>query len=285
MKIPVLQKPNPSSLFVGQKDVLNKLREVFIPCADSKLIPRCSCLLWGTGGIGKTQICLKFIEELSDRLSHVFWVDASSEGNIIMSLRGISSISAAQAACLDDSVESVLQWISGIQEEWLIVFDNADAPPVYVVERFIPSGNRGNILITSRNESMGRVVPSENIIEINEMEEADAITLLLKASHLDASAKHMEVAKKIVIELGCMPLAVDQAGAYIRAGRCSINKYLQQLSLHHQTLMSDPTFRGASKYDRTVYGTWDLSFTEIKKRASGQSRDRKSTRLNSSHRR
>jgi hypothetical protein len=49
------------------------------------------------------------------------------------------------------------------------------------------------------------------------------------------------------------------------------NKYLQQFSLHRQTLMSDATFRGASNYDRTVYGTWDLSFKEIKKRASGQS--------------
>ena len=68
-----------------------------------------------------------------------------------MSFKGISSISAAQAFCQDDAVESVLQWISSIQEEWLIVFDNADEPPVYVMERFIPPGNRGNILITSRN--------------------------------------------------------------------------------------------------------------------------------------
>ena len=69
-------------------------------------------------------------------------------------LRGISSTSAAQASCLDgldDSVESVLQWMSGIQEEWLIVFDNADEPPVYLVERFIPPGNRGYILVTSWN--------------------------------------------------------------------------------------------------------------------------------------
>ena len=146
MKIPVLRKPNSSSLFVGRKDVLDKLRKIFIHSADSK---RHSCLLWGTGGIGKTQICLKFIEEMSGRLSHVFWVDASSVESITMSIRGISSISAAQASCLDDSVESVLQWMSGIQEEWLIVFDNADDLPVYVVERFIPIGNRGNILITS----------------------------------------------------------------------------------------------------------------------------------------
>ena len=271
MKIPVLQKPKSSSLFVGRKDVLDRLRKIFIHSADSELTSRHSCLLWGTGGIGKTQICLKFIEEISGRLSHVFWVDASSVESITMSLRGISSISAAQGSCLNDSIESVLQWMSKIQEEWLIVFDNADDPPVYVVDKFIPPGNRGNILITSRNRSMGRVISFENLIEINEMEEADAIILLLKASCLDASAKHMEVAKNIVTELGCMPLAVDQAGAYIEAGKCSIDKYLQQFSLHRQALMSDATFRGASNYDRTVYGTWDLSFKEIKKRASGQS--------------
>ena len=79
---------------------------------------------------------------------------------------------------------------------------------------------------------MGSLISFENIIENNEMEKADVITLFLKASYLDASDEHMEVAKNIVTELGCMPLAVNQAGAYIEAGRCSIHKYLQQLSLH-----------------------------------------------------
>ena len=96
---------------------------------------------------------------------------------------------------------------------------------------------------------MGRLISFENTVEINEMEEADAITLLLKASYLHASAEHMKVAKDIVTELGCMPLAVNQAGAYIEAGKCSIHKYLKQFSLHRQMLMSDETFKGASKYD------------------------------------
>ena len=72
MKTPVIQKPNSSSLFVGREDVLDKLRKIFIHCADSKLMSRPSCLLWGTGGIGKTQICLKILEEMSSRLTHVF---------------------------------------------------------------------------------------------------------------------------------------------------------------------------------------------------------------------
>ena len=58
-----------------------------------------------------------------------------------MSLRGISSLPAARHSGVDDSVESVLQWISFLEEEWLIVFDNADVPPPEVVEKFIPPGN------------------------------------------------------------------------------------------------------------------------------------------------
>ena len=65
MKIPVHQKQNPSSLFVGRKDLLDKLRKIFIHYADSRLMSRGYCLLYGAGGIGKTQICLKFIEEIS----------------------------------------------------------------------------------------------------------------------------------------------------------------------------------------------------------------------------
>ena len=201
----------------------------------------------------------------------MFWVDASSLDNITISLRGISSMPTAKDLGVHDSVNSVLQWISHIQEEWLIVFDNADDCPPEVVANFIPQGNRGNILITSRNSSMGRVIGFKNVIKITEMDEQDAITLLLQVGHLAPLPEHLEAAKNIVTELGCIPLAVDCAGAYIQAGNCDIHQYLRRFSLHCQKLMSDATFTGASNYNQTVYGTWDLSFKEIQKRAGGQS--------------
>ena len=182
-----------------------------------------------------------------------------------MCLKRISSISAAQASGVDSSVDSVLHWISCMEEEWLMIFDNADNPPPEVVRRFMPSGNRGNILITSRNPSMRRLVSSE--IEINVMEESDAISLLLKASHIDALPEDLKVAESLVIKLGCIPLAVEHAGAYIYAGNSSINNYLRQFSLHCKDLMSDDIFKGESNYNQTVYGTLDLSLKEIKKRA------------------
>ena len=204
--------------------------------------------------------------------SHVFWVDASSSESIEISLKGISSMSTAQDFGVDGSVQSVLQWISSIQEEWLIVFDNADDSSPEAVVNFFPPDNRGNILITSQNQSMERIVTSlENSIEINQIEELDAVTLLLKASCLNLSDEHTEAARKIVIELGCIPLAVDHAGAYIAAEKCNINAYLRQFFLHCQTPMTDATSKEASNYYQTVYGTWDLSFKQIEQRASGQS--------------
>ena len=67
MKIPVPQKPRCSPNFTGRKDILDKLGKIFVYRANSRLISRRSCLLWGMGGIGKTQICLKFMEEMCDR--------------------------------------------------------------------------------------------------------------------------------------------------------------------------------------------------------------------------
>ena len=60
------QKPNSSALFTGREDILEKLKHHFAP-QDQGNTQRTSFLLYGMGGIGKTQICLKFVEEMADR--------------------------------------------------------------------------------------------------------------------------------------------------------------------------------------------------------------------------
>ena len=104
------------------------------------------------------------------------------------------------------------------------------------------------------------------------MAEKEAISLLVKASHITELPENVySVAQQIVNELCCLPLAVDQAGASIEAGLCSIDNYLEHLSQHRKKFMNHPSFRGASQYNRTVYETWDLSFTEIESRANKKS--------------
>ena len=57
--------PNPSNRFTGRTEVIAKLERHFSNTNDSAQ-KRKFFLLYGMGGIGKTQICLKFVEEMSD---------------------------------------------------------------------------------------------------------------------------------------------------------------------------------------------------------------------------
>jgi tetratricopeptide (TPR) repeat protein len=148
------------------------------------------------------------------------------------------------------------------------VFDNADHEPD-MITKFLPAGNQGNILITSRNPNMRCLSPDNSFIEIVEMEKESAVSLLLKSAFLDSSDNDLRVtSQEIVKELCSLPLAVDQAGAAIASGLCDIGEYLEMYRQHRQRLLDDPTFKGASNYGRAVYGTWDVSFVEIVARAA-----------------
>ena len=57
--------PNSSNRFTGRTEVIAKLKRHFSN-ADDLARKRKFFLLYGMGGIGKTQICLKFVEEMSD---------------------------------------------------------------------------------------------------------------------------------------------------------------------------------------------------------------------------
>jgi GTPase SAR1 family protein len=58
--------PSSSPYFVGCEDHLQKLQDYFCgrPANETK---RRTFVLFGVGGVGKTQICLKFLEQNPDR--------------------------------------------------------------------------------------------------------------------------------------------------------------------------------------------------------------------------
>jgi hypothetical protein len=152
--------------------------------------------------------------------SSVFWLDASSVGTITQGLRGLSNLPAAQSSGLDGSHESALHWIGSLKENYMMVFDNADVlSPAELEAYFPPPGKGGNIVITSCNAAMQILTLPENSLEVTEMDENDAVELLLRASVLDPCLMELQAeASKIVKELSYLPLAIDQAGAYIASG-------------------------------------------------------------------
>src|SRR5277367_2299996 len=205
------------------------------------------------------------------RFGIIFWIDATNDETINFSFQVITEYPEAIASGAKD-MASVIRWLSKMDSNWLLIFDNADGKP-NMISKSLPTGNRGNVLITSRNPEMKCNVPSGAWIEVEDMEEEDAISLFLKAASLDdTSEKLRKASMPIVKELCFLPLAVDQAGAAIGCGLCDMDDYLQMYSECHQTLLAHRPFRRASNYDCAVYTTWELSFSALEaKVAQGNS--------------
>ncbi|PFH44942.1 hypothetical protein AMATHDRAFT_184845 [Amanita thiersii Skay4041] len=254
-----------SSLFTGQEEYLQKLRKHFNNPSSS--IKRRSYLLYGLGGIGKTQICLKFMEEIEDEIPHVFWVDATSEDTIIFSLKAIAQNNALFAGESRPSIHQILQTISKMTETWFMIYDNADGPPS-VIQKHLPKGNKGNIIITSRNGALMRLT-SNCGTQVIQMKLDEARLLLARAAGLDETSieDHFE---EIVVKLGCIPLAVDMAGAYIQATCCSPAHYLGLFSKQCKRLLNDSKYIEMSDYGYTTYGAWEISMQRIESRAADE---------------
>ena len=163
------------------------------------------------------------------------------------------------------SPQSALKWITQ-RSRWLMIFDSADGH-YSVVEKFLPPGNGGNILITSRNVGLKRLaLDSVNVVDMGDDE---AIQLLLKSAMLHGTSDHItNMAQNVISELGGIPLAVDQAGAYMQNCGCSIGSYLELFKKHKHQLMSSQEFKGASGYGTSTYGTWDISMEQIERTAA-----------------
>ena len=147
---------------------------------------------------------------------------------------------------------------------WILVIDNADDPSLDV-SRFFPTGDRGHILLTSRNPEC-RWHQTVGYQKMDVMNSEDAITLLLRAAGKDQhSSKLRELAKPIAQALGYLPLALDQAGAAIRQGICTLKGYLSVYNRQRKQIMGTKPIQGSEAYKYTVYTTWEVSFQMIKK--------------------
>ena len=163
------------------------------------------------------------------------------------------------------SATSALLWISR-RANWLIVYDSADEH-YSVVEKFLPPGNGGNVLITTRNPGLKRLTLVS--LEVLDMTNEEGISLLLKSAMFDGTSDHiMVIARKVVAELGGIPIALDQAGGYMLSCGCSMDDYLELYTKHRDKLMSYPEFKGATGYDRNTYGTWEIAMQKIEKIAA-----------------
>ena len=198
---------------------------------------------------------------LKVRFWGIFWIDASS---YITAQQGFLEIS--RTCGVEEDPKAVRQWLSNIQDPWLLIIDNADDPSLDVSD-FFPTGNRGSILLTTRNPDC-KIHSTVGSCELGQLNMDEAVTLLLKAAGAEVTADEdaRRKAKPVIQTLGFLALAITQAGAYIRRGLCSIEEYCDVYTRRRQKMLMHRSVQANSDYKYSVYTTWEISIEAIEKR-------------------
>lgn len=175
----------------------------------------------------------------------------------------------ARMCKVGESMEDFKRSLTNSMEPWLLILDNADDPSLDI-SQFFPVGNRGTIIVTSRNPDC-RSHATVGSRELDEMKSDDAVTLLLRSGDLPCEDEELRgFALRIVETLGYLALAVNHAGASIRQRICSLENYLDHYTRHRKKLLSSRPVQAGSDYEYTVYTTWEISVDSIKELAKNQ---------------
>ncbi|KAI9773955.1 MAG: hypothetical protein M1839_001967 [Geoglossum umbratile] len=259
---------NLSGIFTGRDDIIRKLREGCLPSeTEDRLVKQKRFVLYGLGGSGKTQACLKFAQDHREKFWAIFWIDASSQATAQQGLREIARICG-----VEENPKVVKRWLSNIQDRWLLIIDNADDPSMDVSE-FFPTGNRGCILLTTRNPNC-KIHATVGSCELGKMYLDEAVTLFLRAAGVEDTTTEIvrNKATPVAETLGCLALAIVQAGSYIRKGLCRIGEYCDIYFRHRERLLKHRPVQMQFDYKYSVYTTWEVSIEAIKK-LSGKASD------------
>lgn len=251
------QVPPRNANFTGRDELLVRLVKRLSAGATAVL----PAALHGMGGIGKTQIAVEYIYRNKQRYDVIWWVQATRSTQIRKSLTEL-----AQRLKLPES-EETLTAVPAVLEalrigvphnRWLLVFDSAEDPEI--VRQFFPQGMpdkvHGHILVTSRNPSWtGDAQP----LEVAVFDRAESKQLLsARGSELDAAA-----ADRISSKLGDLPLAIEQAAAWLAETGMPATQYLELFDSKVAELLDTPAPRD---YQVSVAAAWNVSLDKLKEK-------------------
>jgi len=222
--------------------------------------------LHGLGGIGKTQLALEYVYAHEKDYERIYWISAVNEATIIGGLQEIAKrtkcISRNEDLSPEETANRVLDWLN-VQPSCLLVFDNLDQ--IEVIDRYFLNQSPGrHTLITSRNPYSDQI-PSEGL-KVDQLDEDEAVELLLLRSGIrepTEKAPARPEAAKIVKELGYLPLAIEQAAAYIREVLRDLSKFLPLYLKDRKKHLKRTSKANRSYYTDSVGTTWRMSFIQI----------------------
>ena len=263
---PPVQLPNPRNpLFTGREEVLLRLGHLL---HTDQNVARAIC---GLGGIGKTQVATEYAYRSHEAYQGIFWVRAETR-EVLLSDLGTLAVKLTLTRPGEPPPQSAIEAIKGWLNEhtqWLLIVDNIEE--LSLLHEVLPSHCQGHVILTTRCQFTG---PRIQRIDLDKMEPEEGATFLLRrAKRLGstdplgcASEADRRRAAEISRLMDGLPLALDQAGAYIEEASCSVSHYVDLLHSRRAELLGLRNLSGTRDTDHphSVQATFTLTFERIR---------------------
>jgi hypothetical protein len=159
---PHIPQENPH--FIGRTEALADLREHLI----SGRIGAWKQVITGLGGVGKTQLAVKYTYSYKKAYAVIWWIRAEEPTTLASDYAELANELGASAIGLPESLmadqaERILKirsWLNN-QSDWLFVFDNVQKPGD--ITSYLPQRGSGHVLITSRTQNWELIAESHEL--------------------------------------------------------------------------------------------------------------------------
>lgn len=241
-------------LFVGRTTELDRLDAAL--AAPGGVVVQA---VHGLGGIGKSTLAAHWAATRTHGCVPVRWINAYSATSV---QEGLVELATALESDLPDALspealaERALQWLA-THTGWLLILDNVNDPAD--IASLLARPTSGRFLITSRLATAWHNVTT--IVRLDVLDEAESLDLLIRiAAH--AGPWDLDGATELCAELGHLPLAIEQAAAYLAQNpRTTSRAYLALLDEYPAEMYGDGAV--ATPDERTIAKIWNVTLDRI----------------------
>jgi tetratricopeptide (TPR) repeat protein len=201
--------------------------------------------LAGMGGVGTTQLGLEDAHRHAADYQLRWWIPSEEPlGTLPWLVALAAALGLGEHAAQQESIAQELGEL-GRRDRWPLVFDNAVHPKD--LAGYQPLGGGGQLLVTTCTRSWGGVATRLEVGVFGR--EAAAAFLLARTGSSDRAA-----AEALAEELGALPLALEQAAAFMEQTGLGLGEYLAVYRRDREMLLAkgEPVASGAT-VDTTVW--------------------------------
>ena len=253
-KVPAIWNvPARNADFTGRAATMERLRDKLAGGGVTVVVAQA---LYGLGGVGKTQLALEYAHRFMADYDILWWVPSERSEEISVALAELARKMGLRVGDnVAEAAESALEELRrDTTPHWLLIFDNADDPKQ--LQPYLPTG-AGHVLITSRNQAWTH---SAEPLEVDVFTGDESVAHLLRhVPDIDP-----DDAKRVADALGHLPLAVEQASAWLEQTGMTAQAYVTELTTQATRILA---LNQPSDYPTPVAATWNLSFDRLRERS------------------